>query len=235
VVVLEKGPRLRQSGDFRRTQEPQYMRRFLKSVSGRGVALTFIEALGGASAFYEMVSLRAPTCAFEQRGDRGRPLWPEALNRGALDPWYALAEATLEVEQIPLEQVPKTGQVFALMMKKLGYSCERARYAVRGCVGAGHCVTGCTYGAKRWLMTNYLPEAADAGARIECDLEAIMRPVEEGATTSLFCAAAPELAAESGLYYQNSQARAPSPAAGDVLLARELWRRSAEWCGLPPD
>jgi len=173
VLMLEKGPRLRPTGDFRQTQDPRYLRRFIKSVSASTVGLTYAEALGGGSAFYEMVSLRAPSKAFDQREAGGRRLWPERLDRRAMDPWYDLADRTLGVEQIAVDDVPKTGQVFSLLMRNLGFSCDRARYAVRHCVGAGSCVTGCPVGAKRWLMTNYLPAAEEAGARIETDLEAV--------------------------------------------------------------
>jgi hypothetical protein len=47
-----------------------------------------------------MVSLRAPTRAFEQRDADGRRLWPASLDRRALDPWYDRAERELQVEQI---------------------------------------------------------------------------------------------------------------------------------------
>lgn len=180
VVIVEKGPRLRAVGDFRQTQDPKYLLRYLKSLGGDHLNLTFAEALGGASGFYEMVSLRAPSKVFQQADDRGRRLWPEAIDRRALDPYYDLAERMLEVEQIPIEEVPKTGLVFSWMMKRLGYSCDRARYAVKGCVGSGYCVTGCIYGAKRWLLMNYLPQAVEAGATVETDLEALaIRPLTE--------------------------------------------------------
>src|SRR2546426_3000032 len=79
----------------------------------------------------------------------------------------------LHVSQIPLAEVPKTGLVFAQLMKNLGYSVDRARYAVRGCQGSGFCVTGCVYGAKQSLFLNYLPQAVEAGAEIETGLEAL--------------------------------------------------------------
>jgi cholesterol oxidase len=59
------------------------------------------------------------------------------------------------------------------MMKNLGYSCDRARYAERGCVGSGFCVTGCIYAAKQSLLLNYLPQAVEAGVTIETDMEAL--------------------------------------------------------------
>ncbi|HSQ60374.1 MAG TPA: GMC family oxidoreductase [Acidobacteriota bacterium] len=169
VLVLEKGPDIVPERDFRQTQSPAYFRRYLRTLSGKGLNLTFAEGLGGGSGFYEMVSLRAPSIVFDQRGEGGRPLWPDGVGRAALDPHYDTAERMLRVEQIAAEDVPKTGQVFALLMKRLGYSCDRARYAARGCVGSGYCVSGCVFGAKQSLHLNYLPAAVAAGAEIRTD------------------------------------------------------------------
>src|SRR5207245_873291 len=144
-----------------------------RGTPGDHLSLTYAEALGGGSGFYEMVSLRAPSVAFDQMDAQGRRLWPEGVDRAALDPYYDVAERMLHVSQIPLAEVPKTGLVFAQLMKNLGYSVDRARYAVRGCQGSGFCVTGCVYGAKQSLFLNYLPQAVAAGAEIETDLEAL--------------------------------------------------------------
>ena len=180
VIVVEKGPRIDPLRDFRQTQDPGYVRRYLKGLAGEGLNVTFAEALGGGSGFYEMVSLRAPSAAFRQIDARGRRLWPKTIDRASLDPWYELAETMLHVEQIAPEDVPKTGLVFARMMRELGYSCDRARYAVRGCVGSGYCVTGCVFAAKQSLLLNYLPQAEAAGAEIRTGLEAIsIRPLVE--------------------------------------------------------
>ena len=177
VTMVEKGPRIDPYGDFRQTQDPRYIRRYLKSVSGDHLGLTFAEALGGGSGFYEMVSLRAPTAAFAQR-DTGGSLWPAGVDRAALDPFYDLADTMLNVEQIAPDVVPRSGLIFAKMMKNLGYSCERARYAVKGCMGSGFCVTGCIYGAKQSLLVTYLPRAVSAGATIETDQDAVsIRPL----------------------------------------------------------
>jgi retinol dehydrogenase 12 len=56
-----------------------------------------------------------------------------------------------------------------------------------------------------------------------------MITVEEGAATTLFCATAPALANESGLYYDKCQIKTPSRAGQDAALAAELWRRSEDW------
>src|ERR1051326_1064435 len=173
VTMIEKGPRIDPFTDFRQTSDPQYLLRYLKGMSSDHFSVTYAEAMGGGSGFYEMVSLRAPSLAFDQVDHAGRRLWPGGLDRRAFDPYYDLAEEMLHVKQVPAEQVPKTGQVFALMMKNLGYTCDRARYAERGCVGSGFCVTGCIYAAKQSLLLNYLPQALDAGVTIETDLEAL--------------------------------------------------------------
>ena len=172
VTAIEKGPHIDPAKDLQQTQDPQYALKYLKSMGGKNLGLTYAEALGGGSPFYEMVSLRAPSHAFEQTDDLGNRLWPRGVDRASLDPFYDVADQMLRVEQIAPHHVPKSGLVFAMMMKNLGYTCERARYAVQGCFGCGFCVTGCIYSAKQSLLLNYLPMAEAAGARIETDLEA---------------------------------------------------------------
>src|ERR1700729_2156469 len=54
----------------------------------------------------------------------------------------------------------------------------------------------------------------------------------EGAATSIYCAAAPELAADSGHYYDDCHLKEPSPVATPELGA-ELWDRSCGWVDLP--
>ncbi|MFQ5678381.1 MAG: GMC family oxidoreductase N-terminal domain-containing protein, partial [Gemmatimonadota bacterium] len=177
VRMIEKGPHIEPSKDFRQTQDPDYLRRYLKGYAGENISLLCGEGLGGGSGFYEMISLRAPSMAFDQRDGQGRRLWPAGVDRETLDPFYDTAEEMLNVRQLRPDQVPKTGLVFALMMKRLGYSCDLGRYAVRGCIGSGFCVTGCIYGAKQSLHLNYLPQAIRAGAVIETDTEALrIRP-----------------------------------------------------------
>ena len=180
VTMIEKGPRIATS-DFRQTQDPRYLMRYLRSLSGDNLGLTYAEALGGGSGFYEMVSLRAPSRVFDLHDTGGAPLWPGAITRQTLDPFYDIADRMLHVEQIAPDLVPKSGLVFARMMKNLGYSCERARYAVQGCLGSGFCVSGCVYGAKQSLLVTYLPQAVEAGATIETDLDAeSVRPLVSG-------------------------------------------------------
>jgi retinol dehydrogenase 12 len=55
-----------------------------------------------------------------------------------------------------------------------------------------------------------------------------MLSVEQGAATSVYCAASPEVAPDSGLFYESCARREPSRLA-TVSLGRELWERSEAW------
>jgi NAD(P)-dependent dehydrogenase (short-subunit alcohol dehydrogenase family) len=57
-----------------------------------------------------------------------------------------------------------------------------------------------------------------------------MLTVEQGAGTSLYCAASPDAASGSGLFYDKCAVREPSAVATPALAA-DLWKRSEDWAG----
>jgi retinol dehydrogenase 12 len=59
-----------------------------------------------------------------------------------------------------------------------------------------------------------------------------MRTPEEGARTTVYCATAPDLAGDTGAYYDACSPRPPGRSA-TAELGAELWRRSAAWTGAP--
>ena len=59
-----------------------------------------------------------------------------------------------------------------------------------------------------------------------------MLTVDQGAATSLYCATSPDVAQDSGKFYEKCAERAPSRVATPELAA-ELWKRSEEWTALP--
>ncbi len=63
----------------------------------------------------------------------------------------------------------------------------------------------------RWLITRF------------------MLTVEDGAKTQLRCATAPELAGETGLYYDDCKQKTPSRWAQDADAASKLWAESEAW------
>jgi retinol dehydrogenase-12 len=79
--------------------------------------------------------------------------------------------------------------------------------------------------------------ASDIWRRIPWPLRPVilstMKTNEQGAQPSVHCATAPDVAAETSLYYHdNCRPRVPSKPAQDPALAAALWERSAAWCGL---
>lgn len=54
---------------------------------------------------------------------------------------------------------------------------------------------------------------------------------EEGARTTLYCATSPDVADQTGLYYDACQTKKPSRLARDTDLAARLWKQSEEWVG----
>ena len=75
--------------------------------------------------------------------------------------------------------------------------------------------------------------ASEVWRSVPWPLRALMKlgmiGTEQGALTSVYCATAPEVAQETGLYYDQCHAKTPSRAARDATLAAELWMRSEQW------
>lgn len=79
--------------------------------------------------------------------------------------------------------------------------------------------------------------ATDVWRRVPAPLRWLIKKFmitpEQGAESSLRCATDPELASQSGRYYDTGGKEAePNKIANDVELASALWTRSAEWTGL---
>lgn len=80
--------------------------------------------------------------------------------------------------------------------------------------------------------------ATDVWRRVPAPVRWVMKKFmvtpEQGAQSTLHCATAPELATETGRYYdQHGKEKKPNRLADDASLSQELWTKSAEWTGLP--
>jgi retinol dehydrogenase-12 len=62
-------------------------------------------------------------------------------------------------------------------------------------------------------------------------LKARMLSTDQGARTSLYCATSPEVAAQTGRFYDDCHERQPSPVATEQL-GEILWERSEAWTGV---
>ncbi|MEA2426400.1 MAG: enediyne biosynthesis protein, partial [Thermoleophilaceae bacterium] len=136
-------------------------------------------AVGGGSNLYLAASLRAPSETFERRDRRAddgpeRRMWPRQISRRALDPFYARAERALRVKRPSWNGVSKSGGLWAATLDAAGHTCDRVPLAIDEgrCVNAKWCHTGCIFGAKNTVNTNYLASAEAAGVRVRPNRQA---------------------------------------------------------------
>jgi choline dehydrogenase-like flavoprotein len=181
IVVLERGMRKGHT-DFRQSMDVGHLSDCYGLIQGEGQsALTkgsnaqvvVANLVGGGSNLYLAASLRAPTEIFERRDRRpddgpDRRMWPAEVSRSSLDPFYARAEAGLRVNQPAWDEISKSGGLWAATLDRAGHTCDRVPVAINEerCVDAKWCHTGCIFGAKNSLITNYLASAEAAGVEV---------------------------------------------------------------------
>ncbi len=185
IAVLERGRRYGHV-DFRQSMDIDHLSDVYLLIQGQGAQVVTANAVGGGSNLYLAASLRAPRETFERRdrkpGDGpDRRMWPAALSRTVLDPYYRRAELGLRVQRPTWEQVSKSGGLWAAALHAAGHTCDRVPLAIseQRCVNAKWCHTGCIFGAKNSLITNYLWAAENAGVQVRPNLQ-----VEQIAQTS---------------------------------------------------
>jgi choline dehydrogenase-like flavoprotein len=172
VVVLERGLR-KGHRDFRQSMDVEHLSDVYGLIQGRGAQIVVANLVGGGSNLYLAASLRSPSETFERTDthpDDGprRRMWPQAISRRSLNRYYARAEAALRVRQPSWNEVSKSGGVWAAMLREAGHTCDRVPLAIDfgRCVDAKWCYTGCVFGAKNSLITNYLAAAERKGVEV---------------------------------------------------------------------
>ncbi|MFJ2061272.1 GMC family oxidoreductase N-terminal domain-containing protein [Streptomyces sp. NPDC087908] len=167
VTVLERGPRLG-AADFTHSLRVGSYNRIVDAVQGDGTTVIAGNCVGGGSVVYFAASLRTPAFVFERRGDRHRRIWPSALTRAVLDPWYDRVEEALPVTRTNWSDVSYAGGVLAAACHRAGYTCNPVPVAVDtpACVNCNWMLSGCRFDAKRSLLLNYLPAAEAHGAEV---------------------------------------------------------------------
>src|SRR3954466_16425907 len=190
VLVLERGARYKHT-DFRQSMAIGNLARVYNLIQSSGGAGSLIapgpsgvqvvtaNAVGGGANLYLAASLRSPQETFERRDHRAddgedRRMWPKEISRRTLDPYYARAEAGLRVRRPAWNQVSKSGGLWAATLNAAGHTCDRVPLAIdpHRCVDAKWCHTGCIFGAKNTVNTNYLASAEAAGVRVRPNRQA---------------------------------------------------------------
>jgi len=172
VLVLERGMRFANT-DFRQSMDLDHLSDVYTLIQGQGAQIIAANLVGGGSNLYLAASLRSPSETFERTDhhpDDGptRRIWPRAISRATLDRYYGRAERALRVRQPAWNEVSKSGGVWAAMLREAGHTCDRVPVAIDfdRCVDAKWCYTGCVFGAKNSLITNYLPSAERRGVEV---------------------------------------------------------------------
>ncbi|MER5409312.1 GMC family oxidoreductase [Streptomyces sp. NPDC002769] len=167
VTVLERGPRAA-AADFTHSMRLGTYNKIVDVIQGDGVSVVAGNCVGGGSVVYFAASLRAPSFVFERHGSLGRRLWPAALTRAALDPWYDRVEEALPVTRTDWPDVSYAGGVLAAACRRAGHTCNPVPVAVdtSACTNCNWMLSGCRFDAKRSLLLNYLPAAEAHGADI---------------------------------------------------------------------
>jgi choline dehydrogenase-like flavoprotein len=190
ILVLERGRRFKHT-EFRQSMSIANLAgiyNLVQSSGGAGsvtapgpsgVQVVTANAVGGGSNLYLAASLRSPRETFERRDHRAddgedRRMWPKQISRATLDPYYARAERGLRVRRPSWKQVSKSGGLWAATLNAAGHTCDRVPLAIDPgrCVEAKWCHTGCIFGAKNTLNTNYLASAEAAGVRVRPNRQA---------------------------------------------------------------
>ncbi|MBQ1076554.1 GMC family oxidoreductase [Micromonospora sp. C31] len=168
VVVLERGPWLSSEEfdhDFKLGSS--YTRIFDFTV-GDGMSVLGGNCVGGGSVVYFATMPRAPRFVFERQGSIGRRMWPAAITRATLDPWYDRVCESLPVTMQSWDKVPYAGGLFAAACAHAGRTANPVPSAVDvdKCTNCNWMMAGCRFDAKRSLLLNYLPAALAHGAEI---------------------------------------------------------------------
>src|SRR3954453_22903599 len=91
-------------------------------IQGQGAQVVVGNTVGGSSNLYLAASLRSPSETFEPRHPRpgdgdDRRMWPAAISRRTLDPYYARAEKALRVHRPTWHQVSKARGLWAAALR----------------------------------------------------------------------------------------------------------------------
>lgn len=168
VVMLERGPWLTAEEFDQDFLLGTSNTRIFDFVVGDGMSILGGNCVGGGSVVFFATMPRAPRFIFERKGSIGRRMWPAAITRDSLDPWYDKVCEALPVTSVSWDRVPYAGGLWAAACAHAGRTANPVPSAVDTnlCTNCNWMMAGCKFDAKRSLLLNYLPAALAHGAEI---------------------------------------------------------------------
>ncbi|EHR52778.1 choline dehydrogenase-like flavoprotein [Saccharomonospora marina XMU15] len=168
VTVLERGPWL-SARDFEHDflLGSSYTRIF-DFVVGDGMSVLGGNCVGGGSVVYFSAMPRAPRFVFERQGSLGRRMWPSAITRDTLDPWYDRVAESIRISKPDWNHATYAGGLWAAACHHAGRTANPLPSAVDHdtCTNCNWMMAGCAFDAKQSLQRNYIPAAVSHGAEI---------------------------------------------------------------------
>jgi enediyne biosynthesis protein E9 len=168
VLVLERGPWLNTEEFDHDFKFGSSTTRIFDFVVGDGMSVLGGNCVGGGSVVYFAAMPRAPRFVFDRQGSIGRRMWPAAIDRDVLEPWYDRVAEALPVTATDWGKVPYVGGLFAAACAAAGHTANPVPTAIDDalCTNCNWMMSGCRFDAKRSLLLNYLPAALEHGAQI---------------------------------------------------------------------
>jgi enediyne biosynthesis protein E9 len=168
VVILERGPWVTADQFDHNFKLGSSCTRIFDFVAGDGMAVLGGNCVGGGSVVYFATMPRAPRFVFERQGSIGRRMWPAAITRDSLDPWYDRVAEALPISQQSWAEVTYPGGLWAAACHHAGRTANPSPVAIdtAKCTNCNWMMAGCRFDAKRSLLLNYLPAALAHGACI---------------------------------------------------------------------
>lgn len=168
VVVLERGPWLSNEDFDHDLRFGSSSTRIFDFVIGDGMSVLSGNCVGGGSVVYFAAMPRAPRFVFERHGSIGRRMWPAAISRDTLEPWYDRVAEAMPVTRQDWGTVPYSGGLFGAICDHAGRTANPVPVALDNdmCTNCNWMMSGCRFDAKRSLLLNYLPAALAHGAQI---------------------------------------------------------------------
>lgn len=168
VLVLERGPWLTATDFQQSLQFGTSSTRIFDFTAGDGMSVLGGNCVGGGSVVYFAAMPRAPGYIFERQGSAGHRLWPAALTRSTLDPWYDRVAEAINIEPASWDKLSYAGGLWAAMCHHAGRTANPLPAAVDPtlCQDCNWMMSGCRFDAKRSLQQNYIPGALAHGAEI---------------------------------------------------------------------
>jgi choline dehydrogenase-like flavoprotein len=168
VVVLERGPWLATDEFEHDFKLGSSSTRIFDFVAGEGMSVLGGNCVGGGSVVFFATMPRAPRFVFERQGSIGRRMWPSAISRDTLEPWYDRVVEALPVSKQEWGEVTYSGGLWAAACRHAGRTANPVPVAIdtATCTNCNWMMAGCRFDAKRSLLQNYLPAAIAHGARI---------------------------------------------------------------------